>query len=203
MNRLFPVAILLLVMLLSPRAIHAQDATPAPDFVMPDPSECTVTARTVDDLLSLFATPEAATSAEAIASPTAFVVPEGTPADAETVAGVTATMREVTACLNANSFLQMIALYTDEYVAQSFVEESVAPEALGLLATPLPPMAADERQSFAVQDVVVLPDGRVGARVLGHSDFGDGYDFEQYFLFRQVNGRYLVDDIIFPSTDRS
>lgn len=200
MNRLFPVAILLLVMLLSPRAIHAQDATPAPDFVTPDPSECTVQARTVDNLRSFLATPEA-TPAEAVAAtPTPFVAPDGTPADAETVAEVTATVREVTACLNANSFLQMLALYTDAYMARSFVEQGIAPAAVGLLATPLPAMSADEWQAFAVQDVVVLPDGRVGARVLGHSPIGGGSDFEQYFMFREENGRYLVDDIIFPPT---
>jgi len=203
MNRLFPVAILLLVMFLSPRGVHAQDATPAPDFVTPDPSECTVTPRTVDDLRSFLATatPEAATPAEVIASPTAFVVPEGTPADAETVAAVTATVREVTACLNANAFRQVFALYTDAYMARSFVEQGIAPEAVELFATPLPAMSADEWQSFAVQDVVVLPDGRVGARVLGHSQIGDGSDFEQYFLFREENGRYFVDDIIFPPAE--
>jgi hypothetical protein len=196
-RRLWIFAVVALVGL-SSGGVAAQDASPAAaDFVTPDPAECQVPPRTVDELVQFLATPAA--GEPAAATPDALPT-GGEPADPDTVAAVNGVTQEIYACINANAFLRVFALYTDAYISRSLVDEDVNPEALGLFATPIAPQAADERTSIAVSRVELLPDGRVGALVTSRDPLGDGADSPSYYIFTETNGRWLVDDVILNPT---
>jgi hypothetical protein len=169
----------------------AQQATPSDGFVTPDPASCRIEPRTVDDLLRFLATPVAGDPA---ATPGAM--PEGEPADAEVVSGVTVTLEEIYACYNANAFLRVFAFYTDGYLSRSLTAADINPEALSLFATPIAPQAPNERISISVESVVVLADGRVAAYVVTRSPLGDGADSPAWYIFVEKDGAYWVDDVI-------
>ncbi len=185
-------------------AASAQDATPAADQVTPDPAACQVEPRTIETLTTFLATPAAVDATPEIetGTPETFVVPEGEPADAETVAGVTATAHELFACYNANAYLQVFGLFTDEYLTRSFAEEGVNEEALGFFSMPAEARPPEARESVAVRDVQVLADGRVGAfLVVRNPEAGDALVMD-YTIFVEQDGRYLIDDVIFlPAED--
>lgn len=186
-------------MILTMPIVNAQDATPEAELVTPDPAECRVEPRTMEELRAFVieddASPEA--SSPIVATPEPFVVPKGEPADDAVVAEVTATVHEWYACLNANAGLQMFALYSDDYLARSFAAEGLTQYAVDLLGTPLDPAPEAEWMSVGVRDIQVLDDGRIGAYIIGHSPFGDGNLSESYVIFVEHGGRYLVDEMIF------
>src|SRR3954447_17466454 len=96
--RRFALVPLSLLVLLSQTTMAAEPATPV---ASPNASECTVSPRTLDELLALKAsraTPEAIVIEPA--TPTAFAMPEGKPADAATVAAFQETIDLLVACLN-------------------------------------------------------------------------------------------------------
>jgi ketosteroid isomerase-like protein len=160
-----------------------QDGTPAASPATVDPAECRVAPRPIEDFVAVMGTPGAVES-QLLGTPVATpVLPSGgVPADPATVNAVTATVRELAACINANDLRRVSALWTDELVGRFFGgldERGVA----ALAATPTP-LAADLRApTVAVRDVRVLPDGRVVATV------GDAR-----FVFVKVGGRYLFAD---------
>ena len=120
-----------------------------------------------------------------------------TGADAETVAGVTATAHELFACYNANAYLQVFGLFTDEYLARSFAEEGMTEEALGYFSMPADVRPPEERESVGVQEVQVLADGRVGAFLeVRNPEAGDA-TFMDYTIFVEQDGRYVIDYVIF------
>jgi len=184
-------------------AAAAQGATPPVDLVAPAPAGCQVEPRTLDALAAFLATPaaEAATPDINTGTPVSFVAPAGEPADPATVAGVTATATALFACYNANDYLRVFALFTDEYLARSFVDEGMTEEALGFFGMPPEARPADAWESIAVRDVRVLVDGRVGAFLVGHNPEGDGVDFVDYTVFVERDGRYLIDDVVFLGGD--
>jgi hypothetical protein len=187
-------AALLLVGLAAPAG--AQEGLP----VVPDPAECTVDAPTIDDVLAqVGATPVAELPAEeAITMPAAFSLPEGEPADAETVDAVTATVREALACINTGNWLSVFAFFSDDY-SRRFGEANPISEAeVEMLRTPVPEMPAEARATLqAVREVRVLEDGRVAALVEtiypGESPPGGEVDF---FVFVEEDGRWLIDDMV-------
>ena len=82
------------------------------------------------------------------------------PADNDTVEAVTATYRELVACLNAGDFVRVYALYTDDYLRRHFAEGARQLE--NFQATPMP---EDERIGLiSVASVQLLDDDRVVAR---------------------------------------
>lgn len=193
-RRLWILAVAMLMGLAS-GTVAAQDASPAAnDFVTPDPAECTVQPRTVDELRAYLDNATVATAMPATPAATG-----GEPADPETVEAVSAVTREVYACLNANAFLRMFALYSDAYVARSLVAEDVNPEALSLFATPIAPQDADARTSMAIRDVMVLPDGRVSVLVIDRNPLGGNTETPTTYIFVEHDGRWLVDDLILGS----
>src|SRR5262245_31234328 len=97
----------------------AQDATP----FAPDPTECVVEPRAVDNVVDLFMNGDYEPDAEIIAGN----LPAGEPASAEAIEGANATMRQLLACSNNNDMLAMLALMTDSG-AQFFGPESTATE---------------------------------------------------------------------------
>lgn len=189
-RRLWILAVLLLLGL-SSGGVAAQEASPAAaDFVTPDPAGCQVKPRTVDELRAYVT---AATAATPAATPDAT---EGEPADAATVDAVTTVTREIYACLNANAFLRMFALYSDGYLSRSLATEDINPDALVYFATPIAPQDADARYSMAIRDVRVLADGRVSVLVVDRTPLGDNKENTTIYIFVEHDGGWLVDDIV-------
>lgn len=168
------------------------------DLVTPDPADCLVEPRTVENMQSFVGTPAASPAASAQATPWDAVGNEGVPADDESVDAVNAFAYDLYACYNANSFRQVYALYTDDYLAREFPAEGISPEALELFATPIPPQAADARISITVRDVKMLDDGRIGFFIVSRDPLGDGSEVAVYYILVEQDGRYLVDDQILP-----
>src|SRR5262245_11835739 len=116
-GRLFTLTLFALVAAL-PVAALAQDATPAGERDVPDPSECTVAPGTAEELRALYrevASTPVSTTASA-ASPTPFATPHGQPADDATVAAIVTATREIIACTNIYGFLGLMAVATDRHI---------------------------------------------------------------------------------------
>jgi hypothetical protein len=163
--------------------------TPAPDA--PPPDLCRVEARGRDDLNATVATPAARP-----ATPEATVVPAGTPADPETVAGVTATVRELVACFNAGELFRAYGLYTDDYLRDLFWRQPPLSQAdYDALATPQPAPAGKRVEILAIEDVRLLADGRAGANVtLRYAVIPMPKHFFMTFVW--TGERWLIDDIL-------
>lgn len=178
--------------LVSPATAGAQDASPAAGEVI-EATECAVEPLTDEYLSGLAATPQSDASASdessAAATPESFTVPEGEPAGDAEVEGVTTTVRELVACLNAADFRRVYALYTEDYLAQVFAGEP----ADAAQATPEPAEEATENALIGVSDVIMLEDGRVGARV--DTVGADALQVSQYMILENVGDRWLIDEV--------
>lgn len=185
----------------------AQESDAGATPTVPDPAECAVEPRSLAELRALaeiaLATPESEPPSTPAASPVAFTPPAGEPADPATSAAVTDMVRESLACVNATNILALYALQTDDFIRLQFSELRGSIDAvggldqvLGVYATPLPAMAPDDQLGFsAVHNVEVLGDGRVGAIVdiiVGSGAGGQGVR-QDYYVFRQQDGQYLID----------
>lgn len=189
------VVALVSLVLVGPAVVLAQEATPAAGTfpITPDPAECQEEVRPIQEFLAINA---AATPTGGMAETETVEVPVGPPADAETVAGVTATVRELFACFNAGDFARAFSLVTDD-VIRSFAEEEPIPEEelRGFLeATPEAVPAEQQSTILVISDVMELEDGRVGAFVASTDPFV-GPD-TLYFVFVQEDDRWLIADFI-------
>lgn len=180
-------------------ATRAQDASPAAGPVsrdVPTPEECVGERPPLETIPT--AAPTADTETEAgtpAVSTTPFAPPAGEPADPATVEAITATLRGNLACLNAGDTLRSFAFYTDAYLVGLLAAAGVPelrPDYYDALATPFPLPPSRQTSLDAVEEVVVLPDGRVGALVtttnldttVNHVVFAPTDD-----------GRYLIDEL--------
>src|SRR5262245_23261965 len=108
---------------------RVQTATPTPDT--PPPGLCHVPPRPFQELQAIIATPIATPPAQPIRT----TVPKGTPADPETIAGITATLRELIACFNAGEVLRAYSLYTPDYLRRIFsTQDPLTPATYDALA---------------------------------------------------------------------
>ncbi|HEY7034826.1 MAG TPA: serine hydrolase domain-containing protein [Thermomicrobiales bacterium] len=184
------------------------EATPAPPpagLIVPDPSECTVEPRPLSFFAQLAATPPppAEEAADRFARPgeeaRPWTMPAGEPADAATVTGITATLREALACLNAGDQARFMALFSDDILRFFFALNPIAPEALAALlaATPVPQAPGQQLGTLGVHDARVLPDGRVAALADDYDPteppFGLATDYAE---FVKVGDRWLIDSLI-------
>lgn len=146
-------------------------------------AECQVEPRPAEFFQNLAATPAPEDEASA-----ATATPEASsdPVDEATLTGITATAREVVACLNAGDYLRVNALYTDDYLLRNFGQDDV--EALS--ATPSP--AATENQVLfrGLRDTQLLADGRASAVIQTTTPTGD---VETNTIFVQSGDRWLID----------
>jgi hypothetical protein len=173
--------------------------------VTPDPSECTVTPLTSDELYAVIGTPVSGTPMAGTdgetngpeASPMAFTLPTGTPADEATRAAVTSTLRMVLACFNAGNYLAYLALSTDASMQADFGETPLTEEdAAFLVGTPQASDPSMWATLVAVRDVILLDDGRVGALV--DTIFPDEEPGVQtdFIYFANEDGTWKFDDIV-------
>ena len=178
-----------------PAVTLAQEATPAAGGfpITPDPTECQVEARTVDEFVAVLG---AATPTTPDLVGTTVEVPLGEAADAETVAGVTTTIREILACFNAGDFSRALSLFSSEAINRIAAEDPITEEELRsfLEATPQAAPAGQQSTLLALTDVMELEDGRVGA-LMATTDPFVGPD-TAYIIFVQENDRWRIDEII-------
>lgn len=177
---------------LSPCGALAQEkATPGPFPQTPDPAACVVEALPAGDVLAVL---DAAPGAPAVATPDAIVA-QGAPADAATADAVKATLLQVFACANAGDPLRFASLYSDQFLRDFFggVPRADLEAFLGMPPQPLP--AEQRRIIRGVGEVDLLPDDR--ARVVIILDEPDDPRTEEpdTVILRQVDGRWLVDEI--------
>jgi len=173
--------------------VAASDATPPPD--VPPAALCTVEAPSLAALNAAILIPPA--GASPVAARTPGVVPEGVPADPETVAAVTAVVRELIGCYNAGEPLRTFALFTESYLFRLFNRQGgFTRESYDGYATPEP--AADPNSHTAIleiRDVRVLEDGTAGATViLRYASVPMPKAF--FFAFARVGDRWLIDGIL-------
>jgi hypothetical protein len=182
----------------------AQDATPPTDM-SPNPELCVVEPRPIEELQAIYGTPAPAGAGEAVsaeeATPVAFELPTGTPADEATVAAITAAVEQLTACYNAGHFLAGLSLVTDEFLVSQvglalFDEDFVATMTASPVALP------EEQQTvlLGVREVIVLEDGRVAALVDYMSPTPQPEGIEgletDLFIFENVEGVWLLDESV-------
>jgi hypothetical protein len=189
-------ASVLAIAVLTPGLTLAQEGTPTLDFVTPDAGECRIAPRSIESIASALATPVAGTSTTA--EPRGDVA-TGQPADAETLAAVTALAREAAACGNAGDYRRVFALYTDNGLRVFAADRGMAAEQLAgfLAATPVP-LPEESWQGVRVRDVRIQSDGRVTAFIDFRSPQGIGTVF---ISLVQQGDRYLVDsEVVVPPT---
>ena len=167
--------------------------SPAPD--VPPAALCTVQAPSFEELNAAILTPPAGSTP--VASRTPGTVPEGVPASAETVAAVTAVVRELVGCYNAGELLRAYGLYTDGYLFRLFNRQGGFTRAsYDAFATPEP--AADpgaHTAILAISDARVLEDGTIGATVtLRYASIPMPKTF--FFTFVEIDGRWLIDGVL-------
>lgn len=177
---------------LLPCGVRAQEmATPGPFPQAPGSAACVVEARTAADVLAVLDT---APATPAYATPDA-VAARGAAADAASSAAVKATLLQVFACANAGDPLRFASLYTDPFLRDFFggVPQADLVAFLGMPPQPLP--VEQQRIIRGLGDVELLPDGR--ARVVIILDEPDDPRTEEpdTVILRQVDGRWLVDEI--------
>ena len=190
------------------RMTTAQEATPTADN-SPNPEECVMEPRALEDLQQMVGTPHPAGAGEATAiaraaTPVAFQLPQGEPADAATVEVIAQLIRHQFACHNAGHYLAGFAGTTDEFIRSQvgvalFDEDLVAV----LEATPQPLPEQLQTQLLGVSDVTIYPDGRAGALVQYLSPTGPrnslhptGQETDLWIFAQQPDGQWLLDEVV-------
>jgi hypothetical protein len=169
-------------------------ATPTPEPATPEagaphPSGCRVVARPLQELVLL---------AQSDSLPPPPSADGGVPDDAATVEGVTSTMQELIACLNAGDQLRAAALLTDDCLARLLVESGWdQDEVMSVLGLLLP--RAPERwiSVTEVSDVLTLPDDRAAANVVlfDPERLTLGATTMHRVVFQSQDGEWLIDAI--------
>lgn len=180
-----------------PDLTSAQATPTAVELDVPLPQECKVEPRAFPFFPDGVGQITAATPAPVEAAPAAsFEEPTGDPADAETSAAVTATVREAIACRNGNALLRGYALFTQDMLVALFGgPDTVDPEVRATLAEDVGPLPRRQRVALvAVADIVMLSDGRVGAIV---ETMTSERTFRDYLFFARdaERGRWLIDEV--------
>ncbi len=178
---------------------------------VPPPEDCTVDPITAEEYVDVLQTDTSESTNEdlTIQIPSEDDLPEGGPADDDTVAGISATLWESTACLNGGDFARFLALMTPSGV-QFFLmsileglgrapgpftdEELTQYEAnfTSLVAEEPEPSPIDERSSIdEIRDVRVLNNDQVLAVVDGR--IGDVEAI--YAVFTLDDDHWLIDVI--------
>jgi hypothetical protein len=178
---------------------EAQGATPGSYPVAPDPAECVIEPRSMDDIVRIVGTPlpgAAAPSSAPAASPAPFATPPGEPADTETADEVIATLHQVFACTNGGELLRVYALFTEDFVREFFAQTPLTADVIAFLAAPPQPLPEDQQRIIrGFGGVQILADGRAGVMIVLDEPDDPRREEPDYAILEQVNGRWLVDEI--------
>ena len=195
------VAALLLALCISPVSAFAQ-ATPAADTDVPAPEECQVPLPETIEFPADSMRPVAATPRPIATEPEPpFSPPAGEAADAETAAAIAATVREAIACRNAGDYARMLVFFTPKMLAELYGSPAtVDPEVLRGIQEGPRPVPEERRLSIdAIDEIVILPDGRVGAVVETSTPRREFRDY-LFFALDPERGRWLIDGSV-PLTE--
>lgn len=155
-----------------------------------DPRICQTAPRGIKELVAVTEGTPGANASAILGTPERDVVPRtrGVPADPEVVQAVTATAEELVACRNAGDLPRLLALYSDraltEFLGGVAAFEDGAPSLL--FATPVPLPQTQHAKLESIDEVRLLPDGRVSAITQV-----DGS--RALTIFVKEEGRYLYD----------
>ena len=164
---------------------ESPDASPIPDA-------CGVEPRSVDEMFALAASlPE---PVNGFGAP----FPPGPPPDAATTAAITATVRQLEACINTGDFLRVLALFSDDGamvrdwpLTDEFTAEFRAMEE----ATPSPVPEGSRQMLIGLWAARMLHDGRVAAAVLftyeNETPFAEA---TKALFFVEKDGRWQIDE---------
>lgn len=156
--------------------------------------ECTVQPRRTAELAVVARAPEGIARSLAGEAPVATPEPPplGQAADPEVAASVAAAARELVACYNAGDLRRIFALYSEEYLytvwggfAGSNPDQAQIDQAIAFMSTPVPQPVESAVDLIAVEDVRILPDGRISAIVRLSSG-------SQLAVFRYSDGWYQL-----------
>lgn len=173
-------------------------ATPYADLGLPDPSICTATPRTRDEVAAILA--DGTTPAESPSVEHESDLPKGEPVDPETATQVVEISLQFVACLNAADWPRWLGMMTDNAIRQVGDEESLN-VFFDTVGTPQSDASGIVRTTvFQVRDVRLMSDGRVGAvvewgRIGAHSD-GTSADEVNFHIFVRDGNTWLLDEEI-------
>jgi hypothetical protein len=183
--------LVLLICLATAGSTPAQTATPAAYPVAPDPSECIAEPASLDEIVTILATPVA----EPAGSLAPFARPAGEPADAETSAEVIATLHQVFACANAGDALRVASFYTDDFV-RDFFDGVPTEDLLEFLAIPPQPLPEGQKRIIIrFGEVQLLLDGRAGVVIVLDEPEDPRTEEPDYAILERGEGRWLVDEL--------
>jgi hypothetical protein len=180
--------------------IAAHDATPSAQTGTPiaiSGAECTVTPRTMAAIAEIVSG-DNASAATPIGDPAAYVKPDGAAADPATIAGVTETIQQLVACVNAGDFMRFLALFSNDGLRRYADDLGLPLAEDDVLLTPDP--SQNEQVALGpIADVVVLADGRVSAlaQIPDQVSTGSGEDnFSVQLILVEQSDRWLIDELI-------
>jgi hypothetical protein len=178
---------------LTTSALASSDGSPTPD--VPPGSLCTIEAPSLHELNAAILTPPAGASPVPMRTP--GTVPEGVPADAKTMAAITAVVQELVGCYNAGELLRAYGLYTDDYLYRLFNRQGGFTRAsYDSYATPEPESNPSRHTAIlSISDVRLLEDGTAGATVtLRYASIPVRKTF--FFTFVREGDYWLIDGIL-------
>jgi hypothetical protein len=176
-------------------SVLAQGTPAAADPNVPAPDECQIALPETIEFPADSMRPVAATPRPIITeAETPFAPPAGEPADEETVAAITATVRESIACRNAGDFARMLVFFTPNMLAELYGSPAtVDPEVLqGIQEGPRALPEPRRLRLDAIESIVMVPDGRVGAVVETSTPRREFRDY-LFFVLDAESGRWLID----------
>lgn len=160
--------------------------------VTPDPMECVTEPRKASEVLALSGSSLSKIQDNFAADELPVGWEETAPAAEGTLAGITATMQQWAACLNAGDPLRLYSLATDSFVSQQFLtRESI--DATG-------PLEVSERVTLVgVFYPREFPNGGAGAVIVFGYPSSAPSPVEAVLLrFKEVDGAWYVD--VVPDT---
>jgi hypothetical protein len=176
-------------------SVLAQGTPAAADPNVPAPDECQIALPETIEFPADSMRPVAATPRPIITeAETPFAPPAGEPADEETVAAITATVRESIACRNAGDFARMLVFFTPNMLAELYGSPAtVDPEVLqGIQEGPRALPEPRRLRLDAIESIVMVPDDRVGAVVETSTPRREYRDY-LFFVLDAESGRWLID----------
>lgn len=171
----------------SPLSARAQDATPTALPVVPDPADCRVGPRTVEEVEALAAAAPTYDASDENEAPRFPSIPHQ-PANDEQAAAIVATARELVACFNAGDEPRAYALFTDEALGRN------GPRRDEFDPSPAPMPREDWISFVGVFYARQFPDGRVGAVVAFDTNQLPTPVEPYFYMFERVGDRWLFDE---------
>lgn len=180
----------------TPDATGSPEASPTVPSDVPQPEECTVEPRSIDELLALTTQPAG--------TPRGTSREDGFEPDPITVTAIRTTIRSYIACVNADDLPRIAALSTDAHAAELVAALGNTPEEQATaLATPMVRTERELTGIVAVEDILLHDQREASAVVVLDEQTGLGIrDLRRYhFFFVKVDDRWLVDAIQLGRTD--